>query len=104
MVKVQRVFVCEMCGAEYDTADGAISCEEIPAKPPKYNVGDTIIIKRGDGIGDKAVIMDVMYCSPNEYPRELWHLVRYDTLIISDNDGYHKNKWHRVVIEGIDCD
>lgn len=62
-------YVCEICGAEYSSSNVAISCESKPISKDKgVNIGDKVLIIKGDGFGKKGLVKNV-----NVFSKEWGH-------------------------------
>lgn len=81
-IKTETHYVCEVCGEEHSTPEGAKKCEALGAKTPKYKVGDIVTILSGDGAGEKAKITKVFYYEPSWGGERYAHAVGYHADII----------------------
>ena len=69
-------YICEVCGANYNTADEANKCEAIPVKHDRgVKVGDKVRITAGDGIGLLCTVENVRVHSPGWGPSTHDHAV-----------------------------
>ena len=69
-------YICEVCGASYNTADEANKCEAIPVKHDRgVKVGDKVRITSGDGIGMLCTVENVRVHSPGWGPSTHDHAV-----------------------------
>jgi hypothetical protein len=58
-------YVCEVCGAAYDTPTGAQACEQRPVRfDSGVQVGDRVRIVSGDGAGQIAVVTKRVVITP----------------------------------------
>ena len=96
MVTVKNIYICDTCGAEYDTEQKAKNCEMIPSQCPLFGIGDKARVITGRGKGEIVTIKDFCYMESNNAPRQYAHKVIYD---VKFNNGDT-----RYLIEGIDCE
>ena len=69
-------YICEICGAKYNSSAEAIQCESIPVKHDKgVKVGDKVRITAGDGIGLLCTVENVCVYSPGWGPPIYDHAV-----------------------------
>jgi hypothetical protein len=77
-MKIEQItkYICEVCEARHDTAEGASKCESIPVKHDKgVKVGDKVRITAGDGIGLLCTVENVRVHSPGWGPSTHDHAV-----------------------------
>ena len=75
-VELYTKYICEVCGANYNTADEANKCEAIPVKHDRgVKVGDKVRITSGDGIGLLCTVENVRVHSPGWGPATHDHAV-----------------------------
>lgn len=56
----KEFYVCEICGEEYGSKKEALACEKKPlSKDSGIKVGDTVIVRGGQGDGERGVVEKV---------------------------------------------
>lgn len=72
------VYICELCGARYTSLDDAKMCESRPVTKGGVQVGDIVLITRGDGAGSHARVERVFVYGMNwgyAQAARYWHTV-----------------------------
>jgi hypothetical protein len=77
IMKTRTVYICDICGAEYNIEEKAKACEKIPTTPPLYKIGDKLRITAGRDKGDIVVIKDWSYINPEVAPGQFTHKITY---------------------------
>ncbi len=96
MVTVKNIYICDICGAEYDTEQKAKNCEMIPSQCPLFDIGDKVRVITGKDKGDIVTIKGFWYIRPDNAPHQYAHKVMYE--VEFDNGDV------RCLLEGIDCE
>ena len=95
-MKTKTIYICEICGEEYDSIQKAIACEQIPTTPPMFKVGDKVRVLTGEGKGEIVEIAEYNYIKPSFHGTRLAHKIIYT--------GEFDNGDIRGLIEGVDCE
>lgn len=96
MVTIKNIYICEICGEEYNTEEKAKGCERIMVQCPLFNLGDKVRVKTGEGRGEIVEITEWNYIKPSFYSDRLTHKIIYT--------GEFDNGDIRGLLEGIDCE
>lgn len=96
IMKTRTVYICDICGEEYNVEEKATACEKIPVPSTLFKVGDKVRVTTGQGRGEIVEIIEWNYIKPSFYGERLAHKILYT--------GEFDNGDVRGLIEGIDCE
>jgi hypothetical protein len=95
-MKTRTVYICEICGEEYNTEERAKECEKIPTSPPMFKTGDMVRVLTGEGRGEIVEVKDYIYIRPSYGGKRFAHKTMYSVMFMNGDT--------RTLIEGIDCE
>jgi hypothetical protein len=96
VMKTKTIYICEICGEEYDSIQKAISCEQIPTSAPIFKFGDMVRVLTGEGRGELVEVKDYIYIRPNYGGERFAHKTMYSVMFMNGDV--------RTLIGGIDCE
>lgn len=76
-MKTRTIYICDICGEEYNTEEKAKACERVMVHCPLYEIGDKLRITKGRDEGDIVTIKDWSYISPEVAPSQFVHKITY---------------------------
>lgn len=91
-MRVITSYACEICGAEYETAQRAVECETLSPPRPKWRPGDKALAVFSGGAGEKGETREVevvdVFVMQGSNGRHYWLIDKTPDYLLRDSDHY----------------
>lgn len=87
-----KKYQCNICKKIYDSEQRALKCESKPISQDKgVQIGDIVVIKNGDGAGEKAKVTEV-YIIDMEWGHYAWDRYWHTVALCADIIGKYGSR------------
>jgi hypothetical protein len=76
-MKTKTIYICDVCGEEYNVREAAEICEKISTPSPLFKIGDMVRILTGEGKSEIVKIIEYNYIKPSFCGYRFIHKIMY---------------------------